>query len=604
MANMAGIVTQIRQAILGKDVRKSIADGIETINNDVETLVKAKGFLRGTIMYGRAGGEYEALRVDETTSEFILPEGVNILIVANGVYKFYGGTSKRIPLRAGTTSHYLFYNTSTDSFNVYNAAEFTSMNKTDTDIFIGYYNTTTKISSFNTGKQRELLKGKLIGRANKVNINADWTIGKITFLNSITKQIMIDTAGNYYHLPTGNIEVSFNTSANSYLMFNFDTLTFFTIPYTEYNTRLPYSRECVIGLIDVTYKMLHFDVDNGYITGKGRIYNANQHSKDIIPYVDTVNNRWVIPAGYYYVFADHDFITVTFSSDVYVPFYSNNGVVDNNQYLFYNAVTNTFISDTYTKYRRRNAVIKEWYLGYYNALTKLMLINDILLDQNKINISILGDSISTYEGYIPSGNLAYYNDNNLGSVNYTWWYPLVNGKFRLCVNNSWSGRYLTTNDPNTSRCAVNAFNKLHTSSTSPDVILIYLGTNDFNNNVQLGHFTGTIDENDTTTFANTYARMLRDIYTNYPNARVYAMTLGFINKGNRGLTNGNGVRIHDYNEEIRNVCSFFNTKVIDIYNLGFNLENATTHVLNGSHPNAYGLKGIKNRVQKELEELI
>lgn len=35
MANISSIVTQIRQAILGKDVRKSIADGIDSINNEV-----------------------------------------------------------------------------------------------------------------------------------------------------------------------------------------------------------------------------------------------------------------------------------------------------------------------------------------------------------------------------------------------------------------------------------------------------------------------------------------------------------------------------------------------------------------------------------------
>lgn len=35
MANISSIISQIRQAILGKDVRENIASGIESINNDI-----------------------------------------------------------------------------------------------------------------------------------------------------------------------------------------------------------------------------------------------------------------------------------------------------------------------------------------------------------------------------------------------------------------------------------------------------------------------------------------------------------------------------------------------------------------------------------------
>ena len=57
------------------------------------------------------------------------------------------------------------------------------------------------------------------------------------------------------------------------------------------------------------------------------------------------------------------------------------------------------------------------------------------------NVFILGDSYSTFEGYIPEGYVAYYrpdgpsylrkkpelekNDNDVFSVEQTWWYNLV-----------------------------------------------------------------------------------------------------------------------------------------------------------------------------------
>ena len=57
-------------------------------------------------------------------------------------------------------------------------------------------------------------------------------------------------------------------------------------------------------------------------------------------------------------------------------------------------------------------------------------------------VSILGDSISTFEGYIPEGYLAYYpgNDMTLDDVNDTWWMKMLqNTGMELLVNGSWSG---------------------------------------------------------------------------------------------------------------------------------------------------------------------
>lgn len=71
------------------------------------------------------------------------------------------------------------------------------------------------------------------------------------------------------------------------------------------------------------------------------------------------------------------------------------------------------------------------------------------------NVFILGDSYSTFAGYIPDGYDSYYapegpkyvqnndgqelSDNDVTSVSQTWWYPLVTEYGTLIQNNSWSG---------------------------------------------------------------------------------------------------------------------------------------------------------------------
>jgi len=74
------------------------------------------------------------------------------------------------------------------------------------------------------------------------------------------------------------------------------------------------------------------------------------------------------------------------------------------------------------------------------------------------NVFILGDSYSTFGGYIPEGYSAYYtadgpyylqkipelkfNENDVCDVTQTWWYNLVNENGVLIQNNSWSGTTL------------------------------------------------------------------------------------------------------------------------------------------------------------------
>ena len=106
------------------------------------------------------------------------------------------------------------------------------------------------------------------------------------------------------------------------------------------------------------------------------------------------------------------------------------------------------------------------------------------------SISILGDSISTFAGvsnnpsYNPtlSGGAIYYNSGTLGvSRTDTWWQQTIDVLgMELLVNNSWSGSTVLHTRSGTAGAYVDRCVQLHnTEGEEPDVIAIFLGTNDF-----------------------------------------------------------------------------------------------------------------------------
>ena len=147
------------------------------------------------------------------------------------------------------------------------------------------------------------------------------------------------------------------------------------------------------------------------------------------------------------------------------------------------------------------------------------------------NVSIYGDSISTFAGYIPEGNATYYTGSNAGvaSVNDTWWKKTIDALgLSLLVNNSWSGRAVSSIRDSISAHTTDAGYKeanvlqLKSGTTLPDIIIVKLGINDFNSGAVLGDYDGSAAlPTDPTKFLDAYAIMLNLIMTNFPLADVY-----------------------------------------------------------------------------------
>lgn len=187
----------------------------------------------------------------------------------------------------------------------------------------------------------------------------------------------------------------------------------------------------------------------------------------------------------------------------------------------------------------------------------------------RTDVSILGDSISTYSGYNPKGYAVYYDKhackaNNLETVDDTWWSIVLKELgAELCVNGSYSGSTVSGEDFPAAESS-ERIEVLHYGDIMPDVILIYIGFNDFALAVDM-------DE-----FKNAYEHMLEQLKQKYPESRIICATLMPTYIRNYPLWKfpeyNNGVRMDDYNEAIRSACRKQEVILADLADTGISYE--------------------------------
>lgn len=215
--------------------------------------------------------------------------------------------------------------------------------------------------------------------------------------------------------------------------------------------------------------------------------------------------------------------------------------------------------------------------------------------------SVLGDSISTLDGFNPKGyNVFYRGDNcNVSGVvraSDTWWGKLI--RFfdgELLVNNSWSGSRVTKlpqrNQAFPSGCSDERTSSLHINNVNPDVILVYLGTNDWAFGAKLGNEPYILDVDDNEIFGLAYDNMLQKIRKNYPQSEIWCCTLceTFISRRPefRFPHKYAGTHIEEYNDLIRNVVWKNKCNLIDLYHFEMSYDS-----IDGSHPNANGMNTL------------
>ena len=221
-------------------------------------------------------------------------------------------------------------------------------------------------------------------------------------------------------------------------------------------------------------------------------------------------------------------------------------------------------------------------------------------------ISILGDSISTFEGMNPQGYAVFYEGekreiNELETEEETWWGRVLNVLGAdLCVNASYSGSRMSgLIFP--AGCSDERLLALRTEACVPDIILVFMGYNDFAYGVPVACKSDECLTDRKMTFSGAYELVLSHLKILYPHSRIVCGTL--MRSRVRGRIGWQFPEIIDaepferYNEAIRTACRKCGVELADLsaYDMAY-------ETLDGSHPTALGHKTIADLWIKEMKK--
>ncbi|MGI6710488.1 MAG: InlB B-repeat-containing protein [Bacilli bacterium] len=187
-------------------------------------------------------------------------------------------------------------------------------------------------------------------------------------------------------------------------------------------------------------------------------------------------------------------------------------------------------------------------------------------------ISLIGDSITTYNGYIPSG-FAYfypYATADLADVNQTWWMQFINYfGMKLLVNNAWSGSAVA-GDAQSAAQKVSRTDYTFIGEVKPDVIVIMMGANDAGSSyINLSQFEAA------------YNVMLNNLKTSCPDSEIILCTLP-------SITLYSEEDQIAYNNVIKAYATNNDYKVIDFAD-AFTRDEVGTYLVDSAHPNKSGM---------------
>lgn len=212
----------------------------------------------------------------------------------------------------------------------------------------------------------------------------------------------------------------------------------------------------------------------------------------------------------------------------------------------------------------------------------MMLCGMAAVAQSKPAVSVLGDSYSTFEGWMtPDTCPSWYVAKNpntrrtdVKSVRETWWWQLIKRKgWKLEANNSYSGSTICNtgyNDEN--RTHMSFVTRMHNLG-SPDIILIFGGTNDAWANSPMGDYKYKDWRTaDLFFFRPAMAYMLDKMQELYPTADIYFIS-------NDGLKESVTSSVHE-------ICRHYGVPVIQLKDID----------KKSGHPSVKGMGQIAEQV--------
>lgn len=206
-------------------------------------------------------------------------------------------------------------------------------------------------------------------------------------------------------------------------------------------------------------------------------------------------------------------------------------------------------------------------------------------------VSILGDSYSTFEGWLsPSWNAVWYFNkvsprNDVNKVEQTWWHLVISEMgFKLEKNNSFSGSTICYTGYNNAEgnhkdYSDRSFVGRAGDLGHPDVILVCGGTNDSWCGAPVGEYKWKKWTNeDLFFFRPAMAKMCSELVTLYPEARVVFIL--------------NSELRDDINESVHTVCRHYRIECVDLHDIE----------KQAGHPSQAGMRAFATQVEEQLRK--
>ena len=239
------------------------------------------------------------------------------------------------------------------------------------------------------------------------------------------------------------------------------------------------------------------------------------------------------------------------------------------------------------------------------------------LSQNYLKgkrLSIMADSISTFNTKIPEGNATYYPSGDVNSYEKTWSGILIEKTgMILDTLEAWSGSRVST----TGTASFTLQSRWGNLGT-PDIIIVFGGTNDVwqSNPAELGEipdiFTTSEDNFDLTKFAQAYSYLMIKLKKTYPKAKIYACSVFDFARTPIGTQGTNGTAYwknekgwgkQDLRDTVKSICELLGIHFIDLFcKSGISFYNIYPNycVDDGLHPNYLGMQLIAQTIYKEI----
>ena len=463
-----------------------------------------------------------------------------------------------------------------------------------TDAFIDYSNINTDSEIFTVDFDNG--SASITDKASSISL---YTPERTYSVNLSTATIEVEKAAPHYC-------VLYNTQKNKFILDNFNNPNHDDCLYLGLISKEANRSTCIL-----PYKTngttFYFKDRTGRIEAKLLLAYMENFGTKKIPHIDFDEGYLVIPGGVnvYAVYGRTYTSICSADSEIRIPFDTSE------RYLYLvGSGQNRGLKFVYGDFSSGDSaydVDSIFYFGFVDVASRQINLNfECGIGKS---VSVLGDSISTYQGYIPEENAVFYSGSNCGvsNVGQTWWKRTIDALgYNLNTNNSWSGDRVTNH-------GITRASELD-NGTSPDIILVYLGINDFRGNVALGTYDGKgAFPTTTTTFREGYAVMLDNIMQAYPTAKVYCMTLPtfqgtFDDDAVHPEVNGAGIYLFEYNEAIRDIAKAMGAALIETASCGITNRNGSVYMGDYKeadntflHPNAAGHELIADAVIKALK---